>query len=181
MDDDPWLGTIRQFPTVLHARASVVHDLASETLQKILVHCFMQLQKSTRPIELSLSDRPGYLNGTVAFKVGVGNDDGFDILDAGEKDRVLRRILLRGVFQTLDLSFELHYKVRSTSGHRVARDQYLARLSFQTGRTELLIHHLKGLKRIDPDELVHILLSIINTELTKKGFGELELEESQAD
>src|SRR5712692_10254642 len=79
LDEDPWLGSIRRFPPVLHARASLVYDVTIETLQKTLVRCLMQLQMSTRTIELSLSDQPGYLDGTVGFRVGVGNDDGFDI------------------------------------------------------------------------------------------------------
>ena len=179
LDDDPWLGTVAKFPTVLHARASLVYDVTNETLQKTLVHCLLQLQQSIRPIELSLSDNAGYLDGTVHFRVGVGSNDGFDILDVSEEDRVLRRILANGVFQTIDLSFDLQYKVKSSGKHRVARDRYLIRLTFQTGRAELLVHHLKGLKRVDPGEMVQLLLEITNAELLSKGYGEIEMEESR--
>ncbi len=179
LDDDPWLGTVAKFPTVLHARASLVYDVTNETLQKTLVHCLLQLQQSIRPIELSLSDNAGYLDGTVHFRVGVGSNDGFDILDVSEEDRVLRRILANGVFQTIDLSFDLQYKVKSSGKHRVARDRYLIRLTFQTGRAELLVHHLKGLKRVDPGEMVQLLLEITNAELLNKGYGEIVMEESR--
>lgn len=181
LDEDPWLGSIRRFPPVLHARASFVYDVTIETLEKTLIRCLMQLQESTRTIELSLSDRPGYLDGTVGFQVGVGNDDGFDILDAREEDRVLRRILAQGFLPILDFSLDLRYKIQSTSRHRVARDRYLTRLAFQPGRAELLVHHMRGLKRVDPGELIRLLLSITNAELAGKGYGEIELEESHAD
>ncbi len=181
LDEDPWLGTIERFPAVLHARASLVYDAKTETLQKMLLRCLRQLQRSVRTIELSLSDHPGYLDGTVDFKVGVGNRDGFDILDAREEDRVLRRILAQGVFPTLDFSLDLHYRVRATGRHRVARDRYLIRLSFQPGGVELLVHHLKGLRRVQPNELVHLLVSIMNAELAKKGYGDVELEAMQTD
>jgi hypothetical protein len=177
LDADPWLGTIQQFPTILHARASLVYDVTTETLQKTIVRCLIQLQESIRSMDLSISDKPGYTDGTVGFKVGVGNHDGFDILDAREEDRVLRRIIAQGVFPTLDFSITIHYKVRAAGRHRVARDRYLTRLSFQTGRAELLVHHLKGLKRVDPSELVQFLVSITNAELVKKGYGEVEVEE----
>jgi hypothetical protein len=179
LDDDPWRGTLAKFPTILHARASLVYDVTNETLQKTLIHCLLQLQQSVRPIQLSLSDNAGYMDGTVRFRVGVGSNDGFDILDTGEEDRVLRRILAHGVFQTLDLSFDLQYKVKSSGKHRVARDRYLARLTFQTGRAELLVHHLKGLKRVDPGEMVQLLLEITNAELLSKGYGGIEMEESR--
>jgi len=132
-------------------------------------------------MELSLSDHPGYLDGTVGFRVGVGNQNSFDILDPQEEDRVLRRIEAKGVFQTLDFSLDLHYKVRGPSKHRVQRDRYLTRMSFQPDRVELLIHHLKGLKRVQPDELVHFLISLLNMELAKKGYTEVELETLQTD
>src|SRR6266571_6390827 len=179
-DDDPWLGTIAKFPTFLHAMSSLVYDITNVTLQKTLVHCLLQLQQSIRPIELSLSDNAGYLDGTVRFRVGVGSNDGFDILDASEEDRVLRRILALGVFKTLDLSFDLKYKVKSSGKHHVARDRYLTRLTFQTGRAELLVHHLKGLKRVDPSEMVRLLLEITNAELLSKGYGEIDREESRS-
>jgi hypothetical protein len=180
LDEDPWLGTIEQFPTILHARASIVYDVTVETLQKTLVRGLVQLQESIRPIELSLSGQEGYLDGTVGFRIGVGNREGFDILDSREEDRVLRRILGK-VFSHLDFSLDLHYKVRASTRHRVARDRYLARLSFQPGRAEVLVHHLKGLRRVDPNELVHFLVRIVNIELNKKGYGEVELEEFQTD
>jgi len=132
-------------------------------------------------MQLSLSAHPGYLDGTVGFRVGVGNHEGFDILDSREEDRVLRRLEARGVFQTLDFSLDLHYKVRGPSKHRVQKDRYMTRMSFQPDRVELLIHHLKGLKRVQPDELVHFLLSLLNKELAKKGYREVELETLQTD
>jgi len=179
-DEDPWLGSVAEFPAILHARASLVYDVTNETIQKTLIHCFHRLHGSTRPIELSLSDNIGCLNGSVGFQVGVGHHAGFDILDTHEEDRVLRRILSKGIFQTLDLSFDLHYKVQSSDRHRVASDRYLTRLTFQNGRAELLVHHLKGLKRVDPGEFVQILLKAMNAELVSKGFSEVSIEESHA-
>ncbi len=181
IDEDPWLGILERFPSVLHARASLAYDMNTDTLQRAFVHCLCQLQESIRSMELSLSDHPGYLDGTVGFRVGVGNQNSFDILDPQEEDRVLRRIEAKGVFQTLDFSLDLHYKVRGPSKHRVQRDRYLTRMSFQPDRVELLIHHLKGLKRVQPDELVHFLISLLNMELAKKGYTEVELETLQTD
>lgn len=181
VDEDPWLGTLERFPIALHARASLVFDMNTDTLQRTLVHCLCQLQESIGTMELSLSDHPGYLDGTVGFRVGVGNREGCDILDAREEERVLRRIEERGTFPLLDFSLDLHYRVQGPGKHRVQRDRYLTRMSFQQNRVELLLHHLKGLKRVQPDELVHLLLSLVNTELARKGYTEVELETLQTD
>jgi hypothetical protein len=110
------------------------------------------------------------------FKFGVGNKDGFDILDAKEVERVIRRIEEKGTFRTLDLVFHLHYSLDDSKRHKIHRDHYLVRLTFQPGRVELLLHHLRGVRRITSEELVRILLSATNHELGRNKYPDLELE-----
>ncbi len=160
LDEDPWLGTLENFPTIYHARASWLYDINPEK----------------KSLEITVADIPGYQSGGVMFKFGVGNKDGFDILDDKEAERVIQRIEEKGTFRTLDLVFHLHYSVDDGKRHKVHQDQYLARLTFQPGRVEVLLHHLKGVRRIGPDELVRILLSATNHELNRNKYPELELE-----
>jgi hypothetical protein len=176
LDDDPWLGTLERFPTVYHARASWLYDINTESLQKAIFAGLRLLAQEKKPLEITVADIPGYQSGGVVFKFGVGNKDGFDILDAKEVERVIRRIEEKGTFRTLDLVFHLHYSLDDGKRHKVHQDQYLARLTFQSGRVELLLHHLKGVRRITPDELVRILLSATNRELGQNKYPELELE-----
>ena len=176
LDDDPWLGTLERFPTVYHARASWLYDINTESLQKAIFAGLHSLAQAKKSLEITVADIPGYQSGGVVFKFGVGNKDGFDILDDKEADRVIQRIEERGTFRTLDLVFHLHYSVDDGRRHKIHQDQYLARLTFQPGRVELLLHHLKGVRRVAPDELVRILLSATNRELGQNKYPELELE-----
>jgi len=175
-DDDPWLGTVERFPTIYHARASLLYDINTESLQKAIFSGLQSLAEGKKSLEITVADIPGYQSGGVAFKFGVGNKDGFDILDNKEAERVTQRIEEKGTFRTLDLVFHLHYSVNDGRRHKIHQDQYLARLTFQHGRVELLLHHLKGVRRIAPDELVLILLSATNHELSRNKYPELELE-----
>jgi len=176
VDEDPWLGSIERFPTVYHARASWLYDVNTETLQKNLLAGLGLLAQQIRPLDLTVADLPGYRRGEVSFKFGVGNRDGFDILNNKESERILERIEEKGPFRTLDLAIHLHYSVDDDRRHKIHKDQYLARLTFQSGRMELLLHHLKGVRRIAPDELVHLLLSTTNHELDRNKYPELEME-----
>jgi len=176
LDEDPWLGTLEHFPTVYHARASWLYDINTESLQKAIFAGLRSLAQEKKPLEITVADIPGYQSGRVVFKFGVGNKDGFDILDDKEVERVIHRIEEKGTFRTLDLVFHLHYSVDDGKRHKVHQDQYLARLTFQPGRVELLLHHLKGVRRVGPDELVRILLSATNHELSRNKYSELELE-----
>ncbi len=175
-DDDPWLGTLEHFPTIYHARASWLYDINTESLQKAIFAGLRSLAQEKKNLDITVADIPGYQAGRVVFKFGVGNKDGFDILDEKEVKRVIQRIEEKGTFKTLDLVFHLHYSVDDGKRHKVHQDQYLARLTFQPGRVELLLHHLKGVRRIGPDELVRILLSATNHELGRNKYPELELE-----
>jgi hypothetical protein len=176
LDDDPWLGTLERFPTIYHARASWLYDINTESLQKAIFAGLRSLAQEKKPLDVTIADIPGYQSGGVVFKFGVGNKDGFDILDAKEVERVIGRIEERGTFRSLDLVFHLHYSVDDGRRHKIHQDQYLARLTFQPGRVELLLHHLKGVRRVAPDEIVRILLSAINRELGQNKYPELELE-----
>jgi len=176
LDEDPWLGTLESFPTIYHARASWLYDINTESLQKAIFAGLRSLAQEKKSLEITVADIPGYQSGQVMFKFGVGNKDGFDILDDKEAERVIQRIEEKGTFKTLDLVFHLHYSVDDGKRHKVHQDQYLARLTFQPGRVELLLHHLKGVRRITPDEIVHILLSATNRELGQNKYPELELE-----
>jgi hypothetical protein len=175
-EDDPSLGTLDSFPTVLHARASFSFDINPESLQKALVSALASLRTSPKPREITLADQHGYSKGQIGFRLGIGNGDGFDILDSEEEERVFHRIENRGPLSILDLAFYLHYSIGDGRRHRVHEDHYIFRLVFQPGRVEVLVHHLKGVRRVEPDELIRIMIQELNAELTRSRYSEIELE-----
>jgi hypothetical protein len=179
LEDDPFLGSLDSFPTVLHGRASFSFDINPESLQKILVSMLTSLQANARPRDITVADRSGYLTGQLTFRLGIGNGDGFDVFDSEEVERVLHRIENRGPLNILDLFFQLHYSVSGDGPHRVHEDHYILRLVFQLGRVEILIHHLKGVRRVEPDELLGLLIHELNVELTRNRYAEVKLESVQ--
>ncbi len=174
--DDLWLGELHGFPTILHARASLPFDISPVSFQKALVGALALLREASIFREISIADREGYERGSVSFKIGIGNGEGFDILDAKEEERVLDRIENRGAFYTLDLAFHIHYRIDDGQRHKVHEDHYLTRLVFDPGRVEMLVHHLKGVRRVEPVELLRLILDQLNTMLSRQRFPELDLE-----
>ncbi len=174
--DDQWLGAIHQFPTILHARASLSFDVSPDSLQKALVSALSSLRALCLPRMITVADRDGYSGGKIGFKIGVGNGEGFDVLDAEEEERILDRIENRGAFDALDLAFHLHYTINDSLKHKLHEDHYLVRLVFQPGRVEVLVHHLKGIKRLEPVELVSLILEQLNAELTREHFPLADLD-----
>jgi hypothetical protein len=174
-DDDPWLGALHRFPTVLHARASFSFDINPESLQKALLSALSSLRSTSLPKEITVADRDGYAKGRVDFKIGIGNGRGFDILDAREEERIFNRIENRRPFNTIDMAFHLHYAIDDDLKHKVHEDHYVMRLVFQPGRVEVLVHHLKGMRRVEPSELVRLVLGALNTELSREELSEVDL------
>ena len=175
-EGEEWSGMLDRFPTVLHARASFLFDINTDSLQRAIISALGALEKTARPMKISMSDRSGDFDGNVSFRVGVADGTGFYRLDRSGMRRVFRRIEENGPFQTFDIAINLHYSVESTGRHSIHGDRYIARMIFQPGRLELLLHHFKGLKRIQPDELVHFLLTLFNGELARRKYPELEPE-----
>ncbi len=175
--EDRWLGTLHAFPAVLHARASFSFDVNPTTLQKALFRALSFVRNSPLAREITVANLDGYTKGKAVFKIGVGNGEGFDILDSGEVERILALLERRGPFEVLDVAFHIHYSIADDRNHKIHEDHYIARLAFQAGRVEVLIHHLKGMRRIDSAELVGILLLNLNRELGRRGLPDAELDE----
>ncbi len=175
--EDASLGSLEKFPGVLHARASLQSDASTAILQRAIIRALRVIGRSSKQMELSLADHSGYLNGKATFKVGIGNGNVFDTLDAGEEDRVLRKIQNQGAFPILDVAVNIHYAVEGGKRHSVRGDRYISRMLFQPKRLELVLHHWKGVRRVQPDELVRLLVSAVNVELRREKSPGLELEE----
>jgi hypothetical protein len=175
LDEDRWLGCLFEFPTVLHDRASFAFDVNLSSLQKALFAALATLRTSSVPQKVSVADHEGYKKGRLDFNIGVGDGDAFDILDSREMDRVIGRIENQGPFSIIDLSFRLHYVIDDGRKHRIHEDHYLMRLVFRPGQFELLVHHVKGLRRVDSAELVTITIRKVNAELSRETLPRLRL------
>lgn len=175
-DDDLWLGSLHQFPAVLHARAFFSFEINSESLQKALMSAVSSLLTGSISKEISIADRDGYSESRLVFKIGIGDGGGFDFLSRRQEERVLGRIERLGPFKILDLAFQLHYMVDDGRKHKVHGDYYVVRLVFHPGQVEMLVHHGKGIRRVEPDELVSLILRALNSELARRGSSPVELE-----
>jgi hypothetical protein len=134
------------------------------------------LRTSTIPTEITVADRDGYEKGTIVFKIGIGNGEGFDLLDSREEERLLNRVENHGPFNTIDVVFHLHYAINDGRRRRPHEDHYLTRLVFRAGMFEALVHHIRGIRRVDPNELVRLVLRELNSELARGNLGTLRLE-----
>ena len=175
-DDDPWLGALLNFPTVLHSRAFFDHEINAENLQRAVLLALRSMSMLSLPLELSISDHDGYYQGTVSFGIGVGNAEAFDVFDDKEQERLLQRIENKGPFPTLDLAFNARYAVTDKKRHTAREDRFLARLLFRSDRMEMYVHHLRGMRRIEPEEIITILIGQIDAELQKLGYPRLRKE-----
>ena len=108
------------------------------------------------------------------MKIGIGNGEGFDILDSREEQRLLGRLENYAPFNSLDLAFNLRYTIDDGRNHKLHQDHYVMRLVFQRGMLEVLVHHVKGIRRIGPEELVRLVVEKLNGELDRENLSKLD-------
>lgn len=174
-DDDSWLGRLEGFPRVLHAQVSVDYALPTVDLQRAIFRALRGLTKLTRQVQVSIADRQGYFPGKASFKVGIGDRNGFAIFDLAVENHLSQRLEEDGVFPLIDTAVNINYAVRDRKRHSLQGDRYIVRWLFQPRRSELLLHHLGGVKRTTPDEFVSLLLDSVNEQLRKEGHSQLML------
>ena len=175
-DEDGWLGSLYSFPIVLHARASFSFDINMLSLQKALLSALSLLQGTSMPMGITVADRDGYEKGRLEFRIGISNGEGFDTLDSRVEERLFNRVENYSPFKTIDVVFHLHYAIDDGRRHRAHEDHYIMRLVFQVGMFEVLVHHIKGIRRVNPDELVSIVLRALNSELVADNLVEVNLQ-----
>jgi len=67
--DDPFLGVIDTFPTVLPVGPRFCFDINPESLQKALVSALASLRTNPQPRDITVADRNGYLKGQLTFRL----------------------------------------------------------------------------------------------------------------
>lgn len=162
-------GVLESFPNVTHAKASIEFSTEVTELQKCVASAFRGFNSKTLETQISIAGRPGPVPGYTAFEAGVGDGDCFNFLDEKELKRLLSHIESGQPVRTLDFFLIVKYLQKDGTKSPIRFDRYLIRLSFAHQELDVKVFHEKGLRRMNPDEVVTLLIDDVNLELTKSG------------
>ncbi len=173
------LGRFPGFPTRIHGKSTLSHRVEASLLQKALLKALRQMNQRVVDTLISIADRPGYFEGEMGYEVGIAEGECFNYLDDSEEKRVIDLVAERGPLPSLDTLIIVKYSVKNGRKHSLRFDWYLARLFFFPGEMEIHLFHEKGIRRVNPDELIAHVVDALNKELKVEDFPEVKISNMQ--
>jgi len=174
------LGIYSSFPTLIHGDAILTHDVDVTVLQECVVQAISRMNMETVETKLSIADRSGYFPGETRFEIRIAEGLSFRYLYPRMKRKLIECLRARGELSTLDYSLTIKYRIRDDMRHSLHCDRYIVRHLFLEGQMEIQLSHEKGVRRLNPDEVITMLVKRINDELGKGNKRQLKIEKIRA-
>jgi len=174
------LGIYSSFPAIIHGDAILTYDLNVKVLQECILQAISKMNMEKIETTLSVADRSGYFPGETRFEVRIAEGSGFRSLNSRMKRRIIEYLRSRGELSTFDYSLTIRYRIKDDMRHSLHCDKYIVRLLFFEDQMEIQLFHEKGIRRLNPDEVITMLVKKINDELGKRDERQLKIEKMRA-
>jgi len=153
------------FPQTIHGRAVLRYGAENAAVQRVLIRILRELNRLRLDAPITVADREGYLDGQIAFEAGVANEDHFNYLDGYEERLMNETIVKQGVLSVLDFLIVARYLVKDQERHPIRTDSYLIRFIVSEYSMEVYLSHEKGIRRLNPDELIMMIAKELDRQL----------------
>jgi len=174
------LGIYSSFPALIHGDVILTHDVNVMVLQECVIQAISKVNMERIETALSIADRSGYFAGETRFEVRIAEGSSFRSLKPTMKRRLIEYLRVRGEFSTFDYSLTVRYRIKDDMRHSLHCDKYVVRHLFFEDQMEIQLFHEKGIRRLNPDEVITMLVKRINDELGKRNEHELKIEKMRA-
>jgi len=173
------LGTYLSFPTLIHGHVVLTHDVNVKVLQECVLQAIYKIGMERIETKLSVADRPGYFPGESRFEVRIAEGQSFRRLDPRIR-RIIDYLRAKDGFSTFDYSLTIRYRIKDAMRHSLHCDKYVVRHIFFEDQMEIQLFHEKGIRRLNPDEVITMLVKRINDELGRRNEHQLKIEKMRA-
>ena len=162
------LGRFPNFPSIIHGTAKISHKTSNLRLQRIIVESLHDLNGYTIPQVLSVASDSGIHQGEVTFEVGVADGVNFQYFDEETFTDLVTRLKARKPFPVLDvLIIVLYHYPKKGKKVPLNFDHHLLRFTFTKGELNAYLVHMKGIRRMPLDHLLHQVLDRIQRKMTE--------------
>jgi hypothetical protein len=174
------LGIYSSFPAIIHGDAILTYDVSVKVLQECVAQAVSKINMEKIETTLSVADRSGYFPGETRFEVRIAEGSSFRSLNLSMKRRIIEHLKSRGEFSTFDYSLTIRYRIKDDMRHSLHCDKYVVRHLFFEDQMEIQLFHEKGIRRLNPDEVITMLVKRINEELGRRNERKLKIEKMRA-
>jgi len=168
------LGHYENFPTIPHAKAILLNDSPTETLQRTILKAFTQLNTQEYD-QITISTVA--TNCKIGFEFGIAEGTSFNYLNMEEIER-FKRSWVKKTPVRLDFFCTVKYYLLTNSKKRkpLKFDYYLFRFIFGKPTVVLTVFHERGTRRLSIEELIEFLMKQINNELANMKSKPIKIE-----
>ncbi len=171
------LGSFTNFPSTRHGTARISHKASNIRLQRIIMESLRDLNGYTIPQVLSVASGPGTHQGEVRFEVGVANGVAFQFFDEETLSELMWLLKNRKPFPVLDVLIIVCYYYPK-NGRKVPLnfDHHLLRFTFSPGEFTTDLFHMKGIRRMPLDDLLHQVINRVKRKMMENRLKTFKLE-----
>ncbi len=172
------LGKFVNFPSIIiHGTVKIRHKTSNTRLQRIIAEVLRDLNGYTVPQVLSIASLSGTHKGEVAFEVGVADGLDFKYMDVETFSELVRPLKSRKTFKVLDvLIIVLYHYTKNGKKIPLNFDHHLLRFTFKKGEFNAYLFHMKGIRRMPLDDLLHQIIDRIKGKMTKNQLKTFHIE-----
>ena len=172
------LGIFANFSPILHGTAKIMFPCQPSDAQHILVEVLQELNGHQEPRILSVADMEGEVKGRMGFEIGIGEGNYFLYLD--EETVADLTALLESQRRPRPLDFLLiltYYYKKDGKNMPLKFDYHQLRFLFGQNFFDVILHHVKGTRRVPLDELLMMLFNRYDQKLQRHRLGSAKIQQ----
>ncbi|MCJ7770042.1 hypothetical protein MUP37_00525 [Candidatus Bathyarchaeota archaeon] len=170
-------GEFINFPASVHGRSLVSYRSPMVRMQLAVVETMLNLDGRRETLQLSPSDLPREVEGTLSFEVGLANGVFFDRLDRQTANHILEHISSGRDRRILDFLIVVGYWYsRGVKTQALRSDHHQLRFLFSPGSFEALLYHSRGIRRLPLDDLFTTIFDELKRTLAREQLGKIRIE-----
>ncbi|RLF15229.1 MAG: hypothetical protein DRJ66_04725 [Thermoprotei archaeon] len=170
-------GIYINFPSLPHYEDTYKHNIPRDMLADALAEAMCQINGYTASKLISVAGKDKMYKGILRIQVGLGHGPRVIYF---KSNSALRRTIVKVIKilrqPLIDFGFKIYYRYfDGTKWQAVRSDEYLLRIILEKDRMIFKIKLIRGLGRLDPQELTEMILERLKVSLKNLGVESPEI------
>ena len=164
------LGIFTNFSPIIHGIAKASFTCHTHEAQQVLLNTFEELNGHQEARTLSIGK--GEVDGRMRFEVGLAEGNCFIYFEKETSANLASFLELQKRFRPLDfLLIATYYYTKKEKEMPLKFDYHLLRFLFGQNELNLVLHHVKGTRRLPLDELLTMFFDRFERKVKERHLG----------
>jgi hypothetical protein len=166
------LGIFTNFSPMIHGFAKASFTCHTHEAQQVLLDTFEELNGHQETRNLSVGEREGEIDGRMGFEVGLAEGNFFVYFDKETSAGLASFLEQQKRFRPLDfLLIATYYYTRKEKEVPLKFDYHILRFLFGHNELDVVLHHVKGTRRLPIDELLTMFFDRFERKVKERHLG----------